>query len=59
MLERRPDFAVAHNNLAIALRELGQLDQAFEHFQRAAQLDPTFASCAEQPGPNVNGPRPD
>ncbi len=42
-LELRPDFVVAHNNLGIALRDLGRKDEALEHFRRAVELDPTFA----------------
>ena len=34
---------VAHNNLGIGLRELGQGDEALEHFRRAVELEPAFA----------------
>jgi tetratricopeptide (TPR) repeat protein len=37
-LESKPDFAEAHNNLGLVLRDLGTLEQAFEHFERAAAL---------------------
>ena len=41
-LELRPDFATAHNNLGIALRELGQFDEALEHFRRPSSSSPTL-----------------
>ena len=34
---------VAHNNLGIGLRELGQKDEALEQFRRAVELDAAFA----------------
>ncbi len=40
----RPDFAAGHNNLGIALRELGQLDEALDAFPpRRRVASPTFA----------------
>ncbi len=33
-----PDFAVAHNNLAIAYLEKGEAEKAIEHYDRAVSL---------------------
>ena len=56
--ELRPDFAAAHNNLGITLRELGQLDEALSHFRRAVELAPDYASGPHQPRPDPSGTRP-
>ena len=40
-LALRPDMAVAENNLALALGDLGRGDEALEHTARAIALDPT------------------
>jgi tetratricopeptide (TPR) repeat protein len=37
-VEIAPDFAVAHNNLAIAYLENGQYDLAAEHCDKAVEL---------------------
>jgi tetratricopeptide (TPR) repeat protein len=39
-LHQNPDAAVAHANLAKALAERGDLDDALSHFAQAARLDP-------------------
>ncbi len=49
-MELRPEFAEAENNLGIALRVLGQLDEALTHFRRAVELNPTFASAQSNLG---------
>jgi len=36
-----PDYADAHNNLAEQLLALGQFDQAIQHYQEAARIQPT------------------
>jgi predicted O-linked N-acetylglucosamine transferase (SPINDLY family) len=42
-LQSRPDFAEAHYNLGLALRELGKLEEAQASFQEAIRLKPDFA----------------
>ncbi len=37
--------AAAHNNLAVALKQLGKLEQAQSHLQRALQLEPAYADA--------------
>ena len=37
-LKVSPDFAVAHNNLAVAYLEKGEPQKAIEHVDRAAEL---------------------
>jgi hypothetical protein len=41
-LELAPDYAQAHGNLGSALREVGDLDGAYEHLKRAIDIDPRF-----------------
>ncbi|MBN1588100.1 MAG: tetratricopeptide repeat protein, partial [Pirellulales bacterium] len=38
-----PDNARAHDNLGVALRNLGRLDEAIVHFRRCLELDPDNA----------------
>lgn len=38
-----PTHALAHNNLAVALRRGGHLEEALEHFRRAVALGPSHA----------------
>lgn len=42
----RPDWAKGHNNLGVALRELGQWNEAALSFARAADLDPTLIKAS-------------
>ncbi len=35
-----PNFPDAHNNLGITLSDLGRLDEAVSHFERALALKP-------------------
>jgi len=42
-LEIKPDFAGAHNNLGVALKELGQFAAAQASYQRALQSKPDYA----------------
>ena len=37
-LKLAPDFAVAHNNLAIAYLEKGEKEKAIDHYDRAVAL---------------------
>ncbi len=46
----RPDFAAAHNDLGIALQELGRLDEAVGHFRRAVEPGPDRAASRTGPG---------
>ena len=41
----RPDFAVAHNNLGMALQAQGKLDEAMLCYQQAVRLRPDFAEA--------------
>jgi tetratricopeptide (TPR) repeat protein len=43
MLTQNPDNALAHNNIAVALFQQGQLTEAAGHYERAATLEPTNA----------------
>ena len=40
-----PNFAEAHNNLGVALRDRGKLDRAIAHYQQALRLNPDFAAA--------------
>ena len=42
-LTRNPKAFLAHNNLAVILRDRGQLDEAISHLQRALEIQPGFA----------------
>ena len=44
-LELKPDFADAHYNLGIALKDQGALDQAIASYRRALELRPDFAAA--------------
>ncbi|MEM9291968.1 MAG: tetratricopeptide repeat protein [Acidobacteriota bacterium] len=46
-LDKREDFAEAHNNLGYALRKLGEenWDAAEEHYNRALELNPELAQA--------------
>ncbi len=39
-MRSKPNFAEAHNNLAIALASAGRTSEAIAHFQQALQLEP-------------------
>ena len=41
-LRLRPDYAKAHNNLAVLYARQGRLDAARQHWERALQLDPHY-----------------
>ena len=41
----KPDYAVAHNNLGIALHELGQIDDAINNYQKALSFNPDFGEA--------------
>jgi len=44
----KPDFAVAHYNLARALELQGKSSAASDHYARAFQLDPALRAQAER-----------
>ena len=44
-LARNPEAFLAHNNLAVILRQRGDLDDAITHLQRAIEIQPTFAEA--------------
>ena len=41
----KPDYAEAHNNLGITLRELGKLDEAEASYRKAIALKPDAAGA--------------
>ena len=41
----KPDFAVAHNNLGNAFKELGRLDEAMASYHMALSIKPDFAGA--------------
>ena len=41
----KPDFAEAHNNLGIANRVIGRLDEAGKNFDKALSINPDFISA--------------
>ncbi len=53
-----PANAAAHNNLGIALKDKGQLDEAIACYKKAIELDPKFASRPHQPGHCADGQGP-
>jgi Flp pilus assembly protein TadD len=42
-LERQPDSAAVHNDLAVCYEALGRTDLALRHYQRALELAPSDA----------------
>ena len=44
-LDIKPDYAEAHNNLAITLQELNQLDAAVERYKKALTIKPDYAEA--------------
>jgi Flp pilus assembly protein TadD len=40
-----PEESTVHNNLGVALTELGKLDEAVTHFEKALELNPKFAEA--------------
>jgi hypothetical protein len=48
LLRLAPDDSVAHYSLAIALRDLGQVDEARQHLRRALQLRPDFVDARQR-----------
>jgi tetratricopeptide (TPR) repeat protein len=44
-MELKPDFAEAHSNLGVALKEQGKLDEALACWRRALELKPDFAEA--------------
>ncbi|MCE9520598.1 MAG: tetratricopeptide repeat protein [Verrucomicrobia bacterium] len=49
-LELSPNYADAHNNLAVALLDKGRVDDALTHFQKALELKPVFAEAMNNLG---------
>ena len=47
---RDPDNADLQNYLGFSYRKLGQLDEAFEHYRRALELNPRHRSAHEYAG---------
>jgi tetratricopeptide (TPR) repeat protein len=46
-LEVNPENAVAHNNLAIDLSKLGNLEDSLGHFDAAVRIDPRYVGARE------------
>jgi tetratricopeptide (TPR) repeat protein len=44
-LARNPNFELGHNNLGIALRQRGQVDEAITEYQKAVALDPYYVDA--------------
>jgi tetratricopeptide (TPR) repeat protein len=44
-LEIKPDLALTHNYLALALVERGEFEAAFTHYQKALDIDPDYAEA--------------
>ena len=40
LLERYPDFALAHNDLGVLYFNQGEKDKAFDHYRKAAEIQP-------------------
>jgi predicted O-linked N-acetylglucosamine transferase (SPINDLY family) len=49
-LELKPDYAEAHNNLGVALKDQGRLDEAVACYRRALELKPDFAEAPNNLG---------
>ncbi|MAE18024.1 hypothetical protein CMK12_03625 [Candidatus Poribacteria bacterium] len=47
----QPDYAEAHNNRGVALKELEQLDEAMGSYRRAIQVRPDYAEAYYQSWP--------
>jgi protein O-GlcNAc transferase len=45
VLELKPDYAEAHNNLGNALNDQGKLDEAVACYRRALELKPDYAEA--------------
>ena len=44
-LKLQPDFAEAHNNLGVYLKEIGELEEALSHAKKAVKIKPDFAAA--------------
>jgi hypothetical protein len=51
----RPDYAEAHNNLGVALMELGELQAAMTADKEATRLDPSYAEAHNSLGVALSG----
>ena len=45
LLARDPNDHVSHTSLGARYFEKGDVERAFQHFEKAVELDPTFASA--------------
>jgi Flp pilus assembly protein TadD len=43
----KPDYAEAHDDLAIAYANDGRIDEAAKHFRRAIELRPDFQAARD------------
>lgn len=46
-IEINPGFAMAHHGLAMAFQRIWQIEKSIEHYQKAAQLDPSKVSYSQ------------
>ncbi len=44
------DIAIMYNKIGIAYHQLGELDRALEHYQKALQIDPNYAEAINNIG---------
>jgi len=42
VVDARPDWEEAHNNLAVALQQAGRITDAIKHYEKAIELNPDF-----------------
>lgn len=50
VVELKPDFPQAYNNLGVALKRKGELDQAAENFNKALERQPDFGAALSNRG---------
>ncbi len=46
-LKIKPDYAIVHNNLGIALIQIGEIEKAIKHFKTALRIKPDFTPAQE------------
>jgi len=51
----KPDYAEAHNNLGVTLKELGQLDEAVKFYEKSVALKPDFTEAYQNLGSVLSG----
>ena len=51
----KPDYAEAHNNMGVALKEQGKLDEAIEAYNKALSIKPDFTEAYSNMGVALKG----